>query len=77
MSHCLYYIIWGHVLYLKSNKVKVAQLCPTLCNPTDCTVHGILQAIKLEWVAYSLSRGSSRPRNQTSVSCIAGGFFTN
>ena len=77
MSHCLYYIIWGDVLYLKSNKVKAAQSCPTLCNPTDCTVHGILQARILEWVAYSFSRGSSRPRNQTGVSCIAGGFFTN
>ena len=31
----------------------------------------------LEWVAYPFSRGSSRPRNQTGVSCIAGGFFTN
>ena len=31
----------------------------------------------LEWVAYPFSRGSSRPRNQTTVSCIAGGFFTN
>ena len=41
------------------------------------TVHGILQARILEWVAYPFSRGSSRPRNQTGVSCIAGGFFTN
>ena len=57
--------------------MKVAQSRPTLCNPTDCTVHGILQARILEWVAYSFSRGSSRPRNQTGVSCIAGGFFTN
>ena len=32
---------------------------------------------KLEWVAYPFSRRSSRPRNQTGVSCIAGGFFTN
>ena len=31
----------------------------------------------LEWVAYSFSRASSRPRNQTRISCIAGGFFTN
>ena len=36
---------------LKVN-VKVAQLCPTLCNPMDYTVHGILQARKLEWVAF-------------------------
>ena len=58
-------------------KVKVAQSCPTLCNPTDCTVHGILQARILEWVAYSFSRGSSRPRNRTGISCIAGRFFTS
>ena len=38
--------------------------------------HGILQARILEWVAISFSRGSSRPRARTRVSCIAGGFFT-
>ena len=43
----------------------------------DHTVHGILQARILEWVAYPFSSGSSRPRNRTGVSCIAGGFFTN
>ena len=42
-----------------------------------CTVHGILQAEILEWVAVSFSRGSSQPRDQTQVSCIAGRFFTN
>ena len=57
------------------------QLCPTLCNPMDyslaaSSVHGILQAIKLEWVAIPSSRGSYWPRNWTQVSCIAGGFFT-
>ena len=41
------------------------------------TVHGILKARILEWVAYSFSRGSSRSRNRTGVSCIAGGFFTS
>ena len=46
-----------------------------LCDPMDCSppgssVHGILQARILEWVAISSSRGSSRPRNQTHVSCI-------
>ena len=51
-------------------KVKVAQPCPTLCDPMDYTVHGILQARILEWVAISFSRGFSR--NRTSVSCIAG-----
>ena len=33
-------------------KVKVIQLCLTLCNPMDCTAHGILQARILEWVAF-------------------------
>ena len=56
-------------------KVKGAQLCPTLCNPTDCTVHGILQARMLEWVAFPFSRGSSQPRNRTQVSHIAGGGY--
>ena len=43
-------------------KVKVAQSCPALCDPMDCTVHGILQARILEWVAFPLSRGSTQPR---------------
>ena len=54
-------------------KVKVAQLCPTLCDPMDYTVHGILQARILEWVVIPFSRGSSQPRDQTQVSHIAGG----
>ena len=59
---------------------KSLQSCPTLCNPMDCnppgsSVHGILQARKLEWVAIPFSRGSSRPRDRTRVSCLAGGFF--
>ena len=57
--------------------VKVTQLCPTLCNPTDYTIHGILQAGILEWVAFPFSRGSSQPRDQTQVSCMAGRFFTS
>ena len=94
--------------------VKGAQSCPTLCDPMDYTVHGILQASilgslsllqgifstqgsnpglphwriiyqlrhqgsprTLEWVPYPCSCGSSWPRNRTSVSCIASGFFTN
>ena len=61
----------------KRLKVKVAQSHPTLCDPVDCIVHGILQARILERVAYLFSRGSSRPRNQTGVSFIAGGLFTN
>ena len=58
-------------------KVKVAQLCPTLCEPMDYTVHGILQIGILEWVAFPFSRGSSQPRDQIQVSCIEGGFFTS
>ena len=57
-------------------KVKVTQLCPTLCDPMDCTVHEILQARILEWVAIPFSRGSTQPRDQTQVSDIAGEFFT-
>ena len=45
------------------------------CSPPGSSVHGILQARILEWVAISFSRGSSRLRDQTQVSCIAGGFF--
>ena len=48
-----------------SVKVKAAQSCPTLCDPMDCIVHGILQARILEWVAFPFSRGSSQPRDQT------------
>ena len=58
-------------------KVKVAQSCLTLCNRMDYTVRGILQARILEWVAYPFSRGSSRPRNWTRVSYVAGRFFTS
>ena len=44
-------------------KVKVAQSCPTLCDPRDYTVHGILQARILQWVAFPFSRGLSQPRS--------------
>ena len=59
-----------------SKWVKVTQSCPTLCDPMDCTVHGILQARMLEQVAVPFYRGSSQPREQIQVSCTAGGFFT-
>ena len=63
------------------NWTEVAQLCPTLCNPIDCSlpgssVHGILQAIVLEWIAISFSRGSSQPRTRTRVSRIVDRRFT-
>ena len=61
--------------------VLVAQSCLTLCdpmcyNPPGSSVHGTLQAKIQEWVAMPFSRGSSRPRDQTRVSCTAGRFFT-
>ena len=62
-------------------KLLVAQLCLTLCNPMNCSppgssVHGIFQARILEWVASPSPGKSSRLRDQTWVSCMAGGFFT-
>ena len=62
-------------------KLKVAQLCLTLCdlmdyNPPGSSIQGILQARILEWVAIPFSKGSSQPRDRTWVSCIAGRFFT-
>ena len=61
-------------------KVKV-KLCLTLCDPIGCSlpgssVHGILQARVLEWVAISFSRGSSWPRDRTQVSHVVGRCFT-
>ena len=46
------------------------------CSPSGSSVHGILQARVLEWVAAPFSRGSSQPRDRAQVSCIAGRFFT-
>ena len=57
-------------------KVEVTQSCPALCDQIDYTIHGILQARILEWVAFPFSRGSSKPRDRAQVSHIAGGFFT-
>ena len=59
---------------------EVAQSCLTLCGPVDCSppgssIHGVLQARILEWVAISFSRGSSRPKDRTQVSRIAGRGF--
>ena len=77
LSLCLYCQL-PRVMLLWS---EVAQSCLTLCDPVDCSplgssVHGILQARILEWVAISFSRGSFQPRDWTRVSCIAGGRFT-
>ena len=60
---------------LRACAFSVAQSCRTLCDPINCSqlgssVHGILQAKILEWVAIPFSSRSSRPRDQTGVSCI-------
>ena len=74
---------WNCDPAVTSAKVKseneVTQSCPTHCSPMDCSlpgssVHGILQARILEWVAISFSRGSSQPRDWTWVSCIVGSY---
>ena len=87
LLHCRQTLYWlSHqgipfTLWRKKRKEsEVAQSCPTLCNPVDCSlpgssVHGILQARILEWVAISFSRGSSRPRDGTQVSRIGGRCF--
>ena len=67
---------WIQIITLyTSNVCSVAKSCPSLCDIMDCSppgfsVHGILQARILEWVAISFSRRSSWPRDQTHVSCI-------
>ena len=72
-----YNLTTGHTPW----KVKVfTQLCPTLCDPMDCStpsssVHGTLQVRMLEWVAIPFSKVSSTLRDWTWVSCIAGIFF--
>ena len=70
-------VLWAHAW-------EITQSCPTLCSPMGCSppgssVHGILQARILEWVAMPSYRGSSQPRDQTRVFCIswiAGRFLT-
>ena len=77
-SHIVFFFLHsGRVITSLKMKVKVSQSCPTLCNPMDYTVHGILQARILKWVACSSFRGSPQLRDQIQVSCIAGGFFTS
>ena len=58
----------------------IAKLCLTLCDPKDCSlpgssVHEIFQARILEWIAISFSRRSSKPRDQTHISCVGKGFL--
>ena len=75
--------IGKQILYHWATLVKVAQLCPTLCNSMDCQLPSSsadspwsFQARILEWVAISFSRGSSQPRDRTQVSLLAGRRFT-
>ena len=73
--------LFSFSVFLQLSCVLVSQACPTLCDPMDCSppgssVHGILQARILEWVAIPFSRGSSWPRDQIQASCTAGRFFT-
>ena len=65
---------------LTEGESEVGQSCLTVCDPVHCSppgssIHGVLQARILEWVAVSFSRGSSQPRNRTYVYCIAGRHF--
>ena len=82
MFICKYEWIPGRSLEGRSfPKVLVPQLCPTLCDPMNCSppgssIYAISQARILEWVAISSSRGFFQPRDWTSTSCLAGGFFT-
>ena len=62
-------------LEVEQAEVLVAQSCPILCHPKDCSpagtsVHRILWVSILEWVAFSYSRGFSQPRDQTQVSAL-------
>ena len=61
----------------QSRSVVSDSLRPVDCSPPSSSVHGILQARILEWVAISFSRRSSQPSNWTWISCVAGRFFTN
>ena len=72
---------WSSRITMHVCMCSVAQACPTLCDPMDCSPpgssrHEILQARLLEWGAIPSSRGSSQPKDRTHVPCAAGGFFT-
>ena len=76
-NHC-----WETSLFLRKWWWFSCQVVCNSCDPVDCSppspsVHGIFQAGTLEWVAISLSTGSSRSGDQIQVSCMAGGFFTD
>ena len=65
--------IW--VIFIFESERKWKSLSPVWLFVTSWTVHGILQARILEWVAFSFSGGSSQPRDWTQISHIAGGLF--
>ena len=75
------WVTWeAPIMHWKKSEREVAQSCPILSDPVDCSppgssVHGILRARVLEWIAISFSRGSSQPRDPTRVSRIAGRRF--
>ena len=71
------YMTIGKTIALTRRTFVGRELFPTLCNPMDYTVHGIVQARILKWVAFPFPRGSPQPRDRTQVSHIAGGFFTS
>ena len=69
---------WCEMLVVVVESLCHIRLCdPMVPSPPGSSVHGISQAEILEWVAISSSRGSSPPRGQTHISCIAGRLFTN
>ena len=64
-------------MYAQSIQSCLILYDPVDCSPPGSSVHGVLQARRLEWVALSSFRGSSQPRDRTRISCIVGGFFTS
>ena len=77
----MYHPKWHPCESESESESEVAQSCPTLCDPMDCSLPGssvyvILQARILEWVAISFSSRSSQPRDETQVSCIVYRCFT-
>ena len=72
---------FSHLFHFLRRCAQSLQFCPTSCDLMDCSlpnssVHGIFQARIVEWVVRPSSRASSQHRDQTWVSCIAGGFFS-
>ena len=68
--------------YIWRKESEVAQSCPTLCNPMDCSlpgssVHGIFQARVLEWVAISLSKGKKTGENSNSKGYMNPNFHSS